>query len=186
MRRAALAVTITAVTALSGACASLPFGSEERHTMPPSAPTPAGPVATSQQFDNPFPVSGDAWDATVTLSDLRVVPSSTYTDTVLAVDLRAVQSAGQPELGPDDVSAYSPSGMKFERIQSPAGLVADPLVPTVMTAPGQQIQGMVAWTMPPGDRIGRIEVASPRTLASITVTRQPVDPSAQPTSSPAS
>src|SRR5690606_37897609 len=114
---------------------------------------------------------------------LRIVPSSAYEGTVLAVDVRAVQSAGQPELGPDDITAYSPSGTKFDRIQSPAGLVADPLVPSVMTSPGQTIQGMVAWTMPSGDRIGRIDVASPRTLASITVTRQPVDPSAQPSGS---
>ena len=182
MRRAALAVTLTAVTVASGACASLPFGSDEGRTVPPAA-TPTGPVATSQQFDQPFPVAGDSWGATVTLSNLRIVPSSAYEDTVLAVDVRAVQSAGQPELGPDDISAYSPSGTKFDRIQSPAGLVADPLVPTVMTSPGQSIQGMVAWTMPAGDRIGRIDVSSPRTLASITVTRQPVDPSAQPTGS---
>lgn len=183
MRRAALTVVLTAVTALSGACADLPFGSDDGRTMPPPASSQDGPVATSHQFDKPFPVAGDSWDATVTLSDLRIIPSSTYTDTVLAVDVRAVQSAGQPELGPDDLAAYSPSGARFERIQSPAGLVADPLVPSVMSSPGEQIQGMVAWTMPPGERIGRIEVASPRTLASITVTRQPVDPSAQPSGS---
>lgn len=182
MRRAALAVTLAAVAVVSGACANLPFSSDERHTMPP-APTQAGPVATSQQFDRPFPVAGDSWDATVTISNLRIVPSSAYADTVLAVDVRAVQSAGQPELGPDDISAYSPSGTEFDRIPSPAGLVADPLVPSVMTSPGQAIQGMVAWTMPPGERIGRIEMASPRTLASITITRQPVDPSAQPAGS---
>lgn len=185
MRRAAFTVVLTAVTALSGACANLPFGADERATEPP-APSQAGPVATSHQFDQPFPVAGDSWDATVTLSNLRVVPSNAYTDTVLAVDVRAVQSAGQPELGPDDLAAYSPSGARFERIQSPAGLVADPLVPSVLTSPGEQIQGMVAWTMPPGGRIGRIEVASPRTLASITVTRQPVDSSTQPAGSAAS
>lgn len=183
MRRAAFVVAVTAVTALSSACATLPFGSDDRQPMPPPASSQVGAVPTSQQFDHPFPVAGDTWDSTVTLSDLRIVPSSTYTDTVLAVDVRAVQSAGQPELGPDDISAYSPSGARFERIENPAGLVADPLVPSVMTSPGEQIQGMVAWTMPPGSRIGRIEVASPRTLASITVTRQPVDPSAQSTGS---
>lgn len=185
MRRAALTVVLTAATALSSACASLPFGSDDNRSMVPPAPSQVGPVATSHQFDQPFPVAGDSWDATVTLSNLRIVPSSAYADTVLAVDVRAVQSAGQPELGPDDLAAYSPSGDRFERVQSPAGLVADPLVSSVMTSPGEQIQGMVAWTMPPGGRIGRIEVASPRTLASITVTRQPADPSAQPAGSAA-
>lgn len=183
MRRAAFAVVLTAVTASSGACATLPFSSDERRALPSAAPSQTGLVPTSQQFDRPFPVAGDSWDATVTLSNLRIVPSGMYADTVLAVDFRAVQSAGQPELGPEEISAYSPSGARFEPIQNPAGLVADPLVPSVMTSPGAEIQGTVAWTMPPGDRIGRIEVASPRTLASITITRQPVDPSAQPTGS---
>lgn len=183
MRRAAFAVILMATTALSGACTSLQSSSDEPHTTPPPASPQGGPVPTSRQFDHPFPVAGDSWDATITLSNLRIVPSSAYADTVLAVDVRAVQSAGQPELGPDDISAYSPSGAQFERIASPAGLVADPLVASVMTSPGEEIQGMVAWAMAPGERIGRIDVTSPRTLASITVTRQPVDPSAQPAGS---
>ena len=173
MRRAALAVTLTAVTVASGACASLPFGSDEGRTVPPAA-TPTGPVATSQQFDQPFPVAGDSWDATVTLSNLRIVPSSAYEGTVLAVDVRAVQSAGQPELGPDDISAYSPSGTKFDRIQSPAGLVADPLVPTVMTSPGDP--GMVAWTIPP-------EIASAASTCSPHAGRSPSAPACRPVSS---
>lgn len=181
MRRAAFAALLTATTVLSGACTSLPFGTDDQRTMPPPTAAQDGPVATSRQFDQPFPVAGDTWDATLTLSNLRIVPASAYTDTVLAVDVRAVQSAGQPELGPADISAYSPSGTRFEQIENPAGIVADPLVPSVMTSPGEQIQGMVAWTMPRGQRIGRIEVSSPRTLASVTVTRQPVDPSAQST-----
>ena len=90
MRRAALVATLTAVMVVSGACASLPFGSDEGRTVPP-ATTPSGPVATSRQFDQPFPVAGDSWDATVTLSNLRIVPSSAYEGTVLAVDVRAVQ-----------------------------------------------------------------------------------------------
>lgn len=179
MRRAALAAALTATAVLSGACSGLPFGSDDRRTALPASVAPDGSVPTSRQFDQPFPVAGDSWDATVTLSNLRIVPTSAYTDTVLAVDVRAVQSAGQPEIGPDDLAAYSPSGTRFEQIGNPAGIVADPLVPSVMTAPGEQIQGMVAWTMPPGERIGRIELVSPRTLASITVTRQPTDPSAQ-------
>lgn len=186
MRRAVFAAVLTVTTALSGACAALPFGSDDSHSTHQPAPTQTGPVPTSHQFDQPFPVAGDSWDATVTLSDLRIVPSSVYSDTVLAVDVRAVQSAGQPELGPDDFSAYSPAGTRYERIQSPAGIVADPLVPSVMTSPGEEIRGMVAWTMPPGERVGRIEVTSPRTLASLTVTRQPADPSAQPAGSAAS
>lgn len=186
MRRVASAAMLTAAVAFAGACSASPFGSDERRTTAPPAPSPAGPVPTSQQFDRPFPVAGESWDATVTLTNLRIVPTSAYADTVLAVDVRAVQSAGQPELGPYSISAFSPSGEAFERIESPAGLVADPLVPSVLTYPGEEISGMVAWKMPTGGRIGRIEVASPRTLASITVTLQPVDPSAQPAGTPAS
>lgn len=177
MRRVALAAALMATIAVSGACSS--SDSDERRTLPATANADTGPVPTSQQFDRPFPVAGDDWDATVTLSNLRIVPTSAYADTVFAVDVRAVQSAGQPEIGPASLSAYSPTGVEYELIENPAGIVNDPLVPSVMTMPGEQIQGMVAWKMAGGDRIGRLEVASPRTLASVTVTLQPADPSAQ-------
>lgn len=186
MRRVVLAAILAATAAVSGACSSSPFGSDEHRPTHAPAGSAAGPVPTSQQFDRPFPVAGESWDATVTLSNLRIVPASAYADTVLAVDVRAVQSAGQPEIGPATITAYSPSGAQFERIEDPAGLIPDPLVPTVMTSPGQEIRGMVAWKMPATDRIGRLEVTTPRTLASVTVTLQPVDPAVQTTTSSAS
>lgn len=173
MRRATLAAVFIAAATLTGACSS--SDDDERAVATPAVDQSA-PVPTSQQFDRPFAVGDENWDATVTLSDLRIVPSSVYSDTVLAVDVRAVQSAGQPALGPADFSAYDPAGKPFERIENPAGIVDDPLVPSVMAAPGEQIQGMVAWTMPRGARIGRIEMTTPRTIGSITVTRQPTDP----------
>lgn len=173
MRRATLAAVLITAGTLTGACSS--SEADERGVALPSADQ-TGPVPTSQQFDRPFPVAGEDWDATVTLSDLRIVPSSTYSDTVVAVDVRAVQSAGQPALGPADFTAYDPAGKEFERIENPAGIVNDPLVPSVMAAPGEQIEGMVVWTMPSGARIGRIEMTTPRTIGSITVTRQPADP----------
>lgn len=175
MRRVAIAAMLTATMAVTGACSD----SDQRRTAPP-ATTASGPVATTQQFDRAFPVSGENWDATVTLSNLRIVPTSAYADTVFALDVRVVQSAGQPEFGPDSISAYAPSGDEYVLIESPAGLVNDPLVPSVLTSPGQEIQGMVAWRMPEGARIGRVEVTTPGTKASVTVTLQPVDPSAQP------
>lgn len=175
MRRAALLATITAATVLTGACSSL-LGDDDRRGVPAPASAPSGPVPTSQQFDRPFPVSADTWDATVTVSNLRLVQTYSYPDPVLVVDVRAVQSAGQPELGPEDLHAYDPSGRPFERIDDPAGVVPDPLVPSRMTTPGQEIRGMVAWTVPPGTRVGRIELTAPSTIGSITVTRQPVDP----------
>lgn len=175
MRRVAIAAMLTATMAVTGACSD----SDQRRTAP-TATAASGPVATTQQFDRAFPVSGEGWDATVTLSNLRIVPTSAYADTVFALDVRAVQSAGQPEISPGSISAYAPSGDEYERIESPAGLVNDPLVPSVLTSSGQEIKGMVAWRMPDGARIGRIEVATPETTASITVTLQPVDPSAQP------
>lgn len=171
MHRAVLAIVIAAATAMTTACSS------DDETGPP-VPTAAssGPVATAQQFDRPFPVSGETWDATVTLSNLRIVPSSVYSDQVVAVDVRAVQSSGQPELGPGNFSAFDPTGRPLDRIENPAGIVEDPLVPSVMSTPGEEIRGMVAWTMPSGVRIGRIELATPGTIGSVTVTRQPADP----------
>lgn len=173
MRRATLAAVLAAVATLTGACST--SDADERGVAAPAADHSA-PVPMSQQFDQPFPVGGENWDATVTVSNLRIVPGSVYSDTVVAVDVRAVQSAGQPALGPAEFSAYDPAGKEFERIENPAGVVDDPLVPSVMATPGEEIQGMVAWTMPPGARIGRIEMATPRTIGSITVTRQPADP----------
>lgn len=173
MHRAVLATVIAAATALTGACT---FDDETGSPVPTAAPS--GPVASAQQFDRPFPVSGEAWDATVTLSNLRIVPSSAYTDQVVAVNVRAVQSAGQPELGPENFSAFDPAGRPFDRIESPAGTLEDPLVPSVMSTPGEEIRGMVAWTMPRGARIGRIELATPGTIGSVTVTKQPADPTA--------
>lgn len=98
-----------------------------------------------------------------------------YSDDVMVVDVRAVQASGQPELGPADISAFDPAGRPFERIENPAGTVEDPLVPSVLGFPGEEITGMVAWTKPRGARIGRIDVVAPRTIGSITVTRQPDD-----------
>lgn len=174
MRRAALVAVVTAATMLTSACSL--FGDGERRGVPAPAAAPSGPLPTSQQFDRPFPVSAENWDATVTVSNLRFVQSYSYRDPVLVVDVRAVQSAGQPEIGPEDLTAYDPSGRPFERIADPSGAVPDPLVPSVMTTPGQEINGMVAWTVPRGERVGRIELTSPSTIGSITVTRQPVDP----------
>lgn len=178
MRRATLAAVVTAATVtVTSACSSPLFGDADRGVAVPTA-APAGPVPSSQQFDRPFPVSGETWDATVTVSGIRIISSPAYTDPVLVVDVRAVQSSGQPELGPADLAAFDPAGRPFERIENPAGTVEDPLVPSVMSTPGEEIRGMVAWTVPRGTRIGRIDVTTPETVGSITVTRQPPDPTA--------
>lgn len=176
MRRAALAAVVTAATVLTSACSPSLLGDDDERGVPVPTAEPAGPLPSSQQFDRPFPVSGDMWDATVTVSNPRIEPSSAYSDAVLVVDVRAVQSSGQPEVGPADFAAFDPSGRPFVRIDNPAGTVEDPLVPSVMSAPGQEIRGMVAWTVPRGVRIGRIDLTTPGTIASITVTRQPEDP----------
>lgn len=173
MRRATLAAVLIAAATLTGACSS--SDADQRVGASPASEQ-SGLVPTSQQFDRPFPIGAENWDATVTLSNLRIVPSSMYSDIVIAVDVRAVQSAGQPVLGPEDFSAYDPAGARFEQIENPAGVIDDPLVPSVMATAGEQIQGTVAWTVPRGTRIGRIEMTSPRTIGSITVTRQPSDP----------
>lgn len=175
MRRATLAAVLLSAATLTGACST--SDADERGTAAPAVDQSA-PVPTSQQFDHPFPVGGEDWDATVTVSNLRIVPGSVFSDTVVAVDVRVVQSAGQPALGPAEFAAYDPAGREFERIENPAGIVDDPLVPSVMATPGEEIRGMVAWTMPRGARIGRIEMATPRTIGSITITRQPADPTA--------
>lgn len=174
MRRAVLATVIVAVAVSTPGCSL--FDDDEPRGVPVPSAQDSGPIPSSQRFDSPFPVAGEAWDATVTLSNLRIVPSTVYSDAVVAVDVRAVQSSGQPELGPADISAFDPAGRPYERIENPAGTVEDPLVPSVLGFPGEEITGMVAWTMPRGERIGRIEVVAPRTIGSITVTRQPIDP----------
>lgn len=173
MPRVAPAAVIVAVALSVAACSS----DDGPGTAVPTA-TASGPVATSQQFDRAFPVAGDGWDATVTLSGLRIVPTSAFVDSVLAVDVRAVQASGQPTLDPGDLRAFDPSGRQFERIESPGGTVPDPLVRSVMGSPGQEIRGTVAWKVPRGARIGRIDYVTSRTIGSVTVTRQPVDPSA--------
>ncbi|MDX2355319.1 hypothetical protein [Dietzia sp. PP-33] len=177
MRRAALAAVIVAATASAPACspASL-FSGDDTTGVPVPTAQPSGPLPSSQQFDRPFPVAGEDWVATVTLSNLRIVPSTTYSDAVVAVDVRAVQASGRPALGPGDISAFDPSGRPFEQIGNPAGIVEDPLVPSVLDYPGEEIRGMVAWTMPRGQRIGRVDLVAPGTIGSITVTRQPADP----------
>lgn len=179
MRRAVLVAVLASATAFTTACSSSSlFGDDSaRATAVPTA-NPAGPMPSSQQFDRPFPVAGEDWDATVTLSGLRIVPSSAHADRIVGVDVRAVQSSGQPEIGPADVTAFDPAGQPFGQIADPAGTVDDPLVPSVITSQGQAIEGMVAWAMPDGARIGRIDVVTPGTDVSVTVTRQPVDPMA--------
>ncbi|WP_291085625.1 hypothetical protein [Dietzia sp. UBA5065] len=178
MRRAALAAVLAAAAVFTTACSPSIFGDDDTRGVPAPTGSPAGPLPSSQQFDRPFPVAGDQWDATVTLSNLRIVPSSGYTDSIVVVDVRAVQASGQPVLGPADFTAFDPSGRPFERLENPTGTVEDPLVQSVMSFPGEEIRGMVAWKMPRGERIGRIDLVTPRTIGSVTVTRQPVDPMA--------
>lgn len=180
MSRAVLLTVLTVATVSLSACSSSVFGDDSpRATAEPTATT-SGPVPSSQQFDRPFPVAGDAWNATVTLTNLRLDSARSGSDPVLVVDVRAVQSSGQPTIGPEDFTAFDPGGRPFERIENPAGTVADPLVPSVMTTPGQEIRGMVAWAVPRGARIGRIDMVTPETISSVIVTRQPADPSGQP------
>lgn len=178
MRRAALAAVIVAVTSSTTACSLLSAPEETTGRTAVADDAQRGPVPTSQQFDRAFPVAGESWDATVTMSNLRIIPSSTYTDSVVAVDVRAVQAAGEPTIDPVDFRAYDPSGEEFERIENTGGTVDDPLIQTVMGSPGQEVRGTVAWTMRRGARIGRIDLTTPRTIASLTITRQPVDPAA--------
>lgn len=183
MRRALLAILLTATVVPLTACSSSLFGGDTTQSTASPTATRSGPLPTSQRFDQPFPVAGDAWDATVTLSDLRIVPSRAGSDPMVVVGVRAVQSSGEPTISPEDFTAFDPAGRPFERVENPAGTVPDPLVPTVMTSPGQEINGMVAWTMPQGARVGRIDMVTPGTISSAIVTRQPVDPMAtQPTS----
>ncbi len=178
MRRAVLAAAVAAAAVFTTACSSTGGDDPGSIGVPAPATGTTGPLPSSQQFDRPFPVAGESWDATVTLSNLRIVPSGQYTDAVVVVDVRAVQASGQPALGPEDFSAFDPSGRAFQRIDSPRGTVDDPLVPSVLNSPGEELRGMVAWQLPRGERIGRIDVVAPRTIGSVTVTRQPVDPTA--------
>lgn len=186
MRRAALAAVVAVVATATTACSSLPgFGDEEPVGPAITTEADSGPVPTSQQFDRPFPVSGDGWDATVTMSNLRIITSYVYTDAVVVVDVRAVQAAGQPVIDPGDFRAFDPAGRQFERIEYPKGTVDDPLIRSQLANPGEEVQGMVAWTMPRGTRIGRIDLVTPGTIGSVTVTRQPVDPMVTPRADPA-
>ncbi|MEA1157518.1 hypothetical protein U8M34_28645, partial [Klebsiella pneumoniae] len=73
MRRAALVAVVTAATMLTSSCSLV--GGDERRGVPAPAAAPSGPLPTSQQFDRPFPVSAENWDATVTVSNLRFVQS---------------------------------------------------------------------------------------------------------------
>lgn len=182
MRRALLAIVLTAVTVPLTACSSSLFGDDSTRAISEPSAQEAGPLPTSQRFDQAFPVSGDAWDATVTLSNLRIISSGS--DPLVAVDIRAVQSAGEPTIGPENFTAFNPAGKPLTRLESSAGAVPDPLVPSVMTAPGEEITGMIAWTLPPGMRIGRIDMVTPGTISSVIVTRQPVDPAASQSTTP--
>lgn len=177
MRRAVLAAAVAAAAVFTPGCSSV-FGDDDAIGVPAPTTGSTGPLPSSQQFDRPFPIAGDTWDATVTLSNLRIVPSGENTEAVVVVDVRAVQASGQPVLGPAEFSAFDPSGRAFQRIENPAGTIDDPLVPSVLGFPGEEIRGMVAWQMPRGERIGRIDVVTPRTIGSVTVTRQPADPTA--------
>lgn len=181
MRPAALPAALTMAAVLCAACSpGAVLGDDEPVGVPVPSTAAVALIPSSQQLDRPFPISGESWDATVTLTGLRFVPSPEPSQTVVAVDVRAVQSSGRPELGPADFAAYDPSGTPLTRIDSPAGIVVDPLVPSVLDSPGQELRGTVAWTMPRGSRIGRVELASPRAIGSVIVTRQPVDPAGAP------
>lgn len=148
------------------------------YSIPDDAVAHEGLVPVSREFDAPFDVSFDGGAGTVTLTAPRIVQNWVHDEAVVVVDVRVVQSAGEPLITPDLFNAFDPGGRMFERAPNPTGNVTDPLVETRATSPGQEISGQVAWLMPRGDRIGRVDVAAPGTLAMLTVVRQPEDPMA--------
>ena len=176
MRRVVLAAVLASLALTVVAC-----GDEGHTEAVPS--TTQGPMPTTHVFDQPFAVSPDGGEATITLSGLRVTTSSAYKDDLLVVDLRAVQSAGAPSINPADVHAFDPGGDELERLEYPKGTVPDPLVQSTLQAPAQEVRGMVAWKLPQGMRVGRIDYRTPRSVASLTVVRQPTDPDATTTAS---
>lgn len=148
------------------------------HSIPEDAVEHEGLVPVSREFDAPFDVSFDGGSGTVTLTAPRIVQNWVHDEAVVVVDVRVVQSAGEPLVVPEMFNAFDPAGAMFERAPGGTGNVNDPLVETRASSPGEEITGQVAWLVPRGERIGRVDVAAPGTLAMLTVVRQPEDPMA--------
>lgn len=185
MRRTA--VVALAVCAALGASACSPAKIIAGDQTSPAGATAAPTVAlpSSRLFDQAFPWAADGGEATITVSPPRMVTSYTHKDHVVVVDLRAVQASGAPVVDPATVHAYDPGGEEFPRIEYPKGTVDDPLIRTTLQSPGQEVRGTIAWTMPYGSRIGRVDVVSGTEIDSLTVTVQPVDPEDTTSSTPA-
>lgn len=179
MRRIAVALVSASLACTTAACspARVLTGDDTAESSATIA-EPTGQMAMSRVFDQPFPYATDTGQATMTVSAVRMETSYVYEDHILVVDVRAVQAEGQPSLDPGFLHAYDPGGEEFTRLDPSDGVVDNPLVPTVMQAPGQEVVGMVAWKMPLGARIGRIDVTVASGVYSLIVTRQPIDPEA--------
>ena len=179
MRRIAVALVFASLACSISACSpARVLQGDSTADAPPPIAQPTGPMAMSRVFDQPFPYATDTGQATLTLSAVRMESSYVFEDHVLVIDVRAVQAEGQPSLDPEFFHAFDPSGEEFERLDPSEGVVDNPLVPTAMQSPGQEVTGMVAWKMPLGARVGRIDVRVASGVYSLIVTRQPVDPEA--------
>lgn len=180
MRRVAVTAVLAATVLGTSACSAIPGFSDpnDAEETALAAPADRGPVPTSQRFDEPFPVSGPGWDATVSVSPPRIAEQWVYSDSIVVVDVRAVQASGLPVVEPGEFLAFDPGGRQLERIDNPTGTVPDPLVRSELGYAGAEASGQVVWRMPRGGRIGRIDYTVEDSVYSLTVVRQPEDPMA--------
>lgn len=141
--------------------------------------TPANEVVPSSgTFGQEINASVGDGSMRLRINELRLETNSNarVPENIAIVDVVATADFGSPFVEPDQFHVFAPDGTEFERMENPEQFLADPLVRTDMAQPGQEVTGSVAFVVPSGIRIGRLDFVSDSATVSFTVVRQPVNP----------
>lgn len=135
-------------------------------------------VPSSGYFGQPNSVTVGTGSMQVTISELRLETNSNATvpESIAIADITAVAEFGETFIEPEQVHVYASDGEEFQRMENPESFLANPLVRTDLNTPGQEARGSVAFVVPSGIRIGRVDFISGESTVSFTVVRQPINP----------
>lgn len=135
-------------------------------------------VPSSGYFGQPSSVTVGNGSMQLTISELRLETNSNATvpENIAIADVTAVSEFGEAFIEPEQIHIYASDGVEFKQMESPETFLANPLVRTDLVSPGQEATGSVAFVVPSGIRIGRLDFVSGESTVSFTVVRQPVNP----------
>lgn len=170
MRRVVAAIAAAVLAMATAACGS--NNEQKIYTTDASEVVPS-----SGTFGQPITTSVGSGSLQLLVQPLRLETNDNaqVPEEIAIVDVVATADFGSTFIDPTQFHVYAPDGTEFAPMESPELFLANPLVRTDLTQAGQQVTGSVAFVVPGGIRIGRLDFISDSATVSFTVVRQPVN-----------